>query len=153
MLPGILKAKTGAHEVITTIMLNFVATGVVGYLVLNHFKDPESAATQTRSLPEYAGFPSLVFDPRTDFSILALLVGVALVGAIYYLLEYTSFGYDLRTSGIQPEAAEYGGVDAARTVVASFTLSGALGGIGGAIRSALDSPRCCSACSRAARRW
>ena len=132
-IPGLLKAYAEANEVITTIMLNFVATGVVGYLVLNHFKDPESAATQTRSLPEYAGFPSLVFDPRTDFSILALLVGVALVGGIYYLLEHTAFGYDLRTSGLQPEAAEYGGVDAARTVVASFTLSGALGGIGGAI--------------------
>jgi simple sugar transport system permease protein len=132
-IPGLLKAYAEANEVITTIMLNFVATGVVGYLVLNHFKDPESAATQTRSLPEYAGFPSLVFDPRTDFSLLALLVGVALVGATYYLLAHTSFGYDLRTSGLQPEAAEYGGVDAARTVVASFTLSGALGGIGGAI--------------------
>jgi simple sugar transport system permease protein len=132
-IPGALKAYADANEVITTIMLNFVATGVVGYLVLNQFKDPESAATQTRSLPEYAGFPSLVFDPRTNFSLLALGVGVLLIGAVYYLLSHTAFGYDLRTSGLQPEAAEYGGVDAARTVVSSFALSGALGGIGGAL--------------------
>ncbi|WP_255195987.1 ABC transporter permease [Halorarius litoreus] len=132
-LPGLLKAYAEANEVITTIMLNFVATGVVGYLVLNHFKDPESVATQTRSLPDYAGFPSLVFDPRNDFSLLALGVGLVLVFAIYYLLTQTSFGYDVRTSGLQPEAAEYGGVDAERTVVSSFALSGALGGIGGAV--------------------
>ncbi|MFC7175610.1 ABC transporter permease [Halosegnis marinus] len=132
-IPGLLKAYADANEVITTIMLNFVATGVVGYLVLNHFKDPESAATQTRSLPEYADFPALLFDPRNDFSILALLVGVAVVAGVYYLLTRTSFGYDLRTSGLQPEAAEYGGVDAKRTVVTSFALSGALGGIAGAL--------------------
>lgn len=132
-IPGLLKAYADANEVITTIMLNFVATGVVGYLVLNRFKDPESAATQTRSLPEYAGFPSLLFDPRTNFSILALAVGLLLVGAVYYLLSHTTFGYELRTSGLQPEAAEYGGVNAARTVVSSFALSGALGGIGGAL--------------------
>jgi len=132
-IPGVLKAYAEANEVITTIMLNFVATGVVGYLVLNHFKDPNSAATQTRSLPGYADFPTLLFDPRNDFSLLALVVGVLVVAGVAYLLTETSFGYDLRTSGLQPEAAEYGGVDARRTVVSSFALSGALGGIAGAL--------------------
>jgi simple sugar transport system permease protein len=55
------------------------------------------------------------------------------VFGIYYLLEQTSFGYDIRTSGLQPDAAEYGGVNAERTVVYSMALSGALGGIGGAV--------------------
>jgi len=132
-IPGMLKAYAEANEVITTIMLNFVATGVVGYLVLNHFKDPNSAATQTRSLPGYADFPTLLFDPRNAFSLVALFVGVVVVAGIAYLLTQTSFGYDLRTSGLQPEAAEYGGVDAKRTVVSSFALSGALGGIAGAL--------------------
>ncbi|WP_255149652.1 ABC transporter permease [Halorarius halobius] len=132
-IPGLLKAYADANEVITTIMLNFVATGVVGYLVLNHFKDPNSAATQTRSLPAYADFPHLIFDPRTDFSLVALALGLLLVAVIYYVLEHTTFGYDVRTSGIQPRAAEYGGVDAERTVVSSLVLSGALGGIGGAL--------------------
>ena len=132
-IPGALKAYADANEVITTIMLNFVATGVVGYLVLNQFKDPTSAATQTRALPSYADFPAVAFDPRGNFSLIALLFGIGLIVAVYYLLAHTSFGYDLRTSGLQPEAAEYGGVDAARTVVASFALSGALGGLGGAL--------------------
>ncbi|RNJ26119.1 ABC transporter permease [Halosegnis longus] len=132
-VPGLLKAYADANEVITTIMLNFIATGVVGYLVLNHVKDPDSFATQTRTIPDHANFPTILFDPSANFSVLALAVGVVLVGVIYYLLAHTAFGYDVRTSGLQPEAAEYGGVDAKRTIVASFGLSGALAGVGGAL--------------------
>ncbi|MEF8830633.1 MAG: ABC transporter permease [Halobacteriales archaeon] len=132
-IPGALKAYADANEVITTIMLNFVATSVALYLVQDHFKDPESLATQTRTIPEYGQFPTLVYDPRLDFSILALLLGLAFVGGLYLLLSHTPFGYDIRTSGIQPTAAEYGGVDAARTIVGAMTLSGAMAGVGGAV--------------------
>ncbi|MFC6726350.1 ABC transporter permease, partial [Halobium palmae] len=113
-IPGALKAYADANEVITTIMLNFVATAVALFLVQSYFKDPESVATQTGPLPTYATFPSVVFRARDDFSLLAFAVAVALLVGVYLLIERTSFGYDLRTSGIQPEAAEYGGVDAAR---------------------------------------
>ncbi|WP_459193106.1 ABC transporter permease [Halosimplex sp. J119] len=132
-IPGALKAYADANEVITTIMLNFVAALVVRYLVSDHFQDPGSQAIQTESLPEYARFPAVLFDPRLDFSLFALALALAVVGGVYYLLEHTSFGFDLRTAGLQPAAAEYGGVDSAKTVVASLTLSGALGGIGGAV--------------------
>ena len=132
-VPGLLKAYADANEVITTIMLNFIATGVALYLVSGAFKDPESAANQTVPLPEFAQFPALLFGARQDFSIVALLFGLLAVGGLYYVLEHTAFGYDVRTSGVQPEAAEYGGVDAKRTVVASLTLSGALGGVAGAM--------------------
>ncbi|QLG27492.1 ABC transporter permease [Halorarum halophilum] len=132
-IPGALKAYADANEVITTIMLNFVATSVALYLVQNHFKDPDSFATQTRALPEYAVFPRVVFPDRANVSLLALGFALVLAAAMAYLLVRTAFGYDLRTSGLQPEAAEYGGVDAARTVVASMALSGALAGIGGAV--------------------
>ena len=132
-IPGALKAYADANEVITTIMLNFVASLVALYLINAYFGDPDSAANQTVPLPDYATFPTVLFDPRLDFSLLALLVAFVFVGGVYYLLEHTPFGYDIRTSGLQPEAAEYGGIDSARTVVASLTLSGALGGIGGAV--------------------
>ncbi|RDI70569.1 ABC transporter permease [Halopelagius longus] len=132
-IPGALKAYADANEVITTIMLNFVATSVALYLAQSHFKDPESFATQTVAIPDRALFPSVVFNPRDDFSLVAFGLAVVLLVAVYLILERTSFGYDLRTSGLQAEAAEYGGVDAARTVVASMTFSGALAGIGGAI--------------------
>ncbi|MFC7186994.1 ABC transporter permease [Halorubrum yunnanense] len=132
-VPGLLKAYADANEVITTIMLNFIATGIALYLVSGVFKDPESAANQTVPLPEFAQFPALLFGAQQDFSIVALGFGLLAVVALYYVLEHTAFGYDVRTSGVQPEAAEYGGVDAKRTVVASLTLSGALGGIAGAM--------------------
>ena len=132
-IPGTLKAYADANEVVTTIMLNFVASGVALYLVRAVFKDPNSPANQTVPLPEYALFPPLLFDSQFGFSVLALLFGLVAAGGVYALLRRTVFGYDLRASGIQPPAAEYGGVDAKRTVVASMALSGALGGIGGAV--------------------
>ena len=132
-IPGLLKAYADANEVITTIMLNFIATGVTLYLVSGAFKDPESPANQTVPLPEYAQFPTVVFGGRQDFSLVALAFGVLAIGGLYYLLEHTAFGYDIRTSGLQPDAAEYGGVDAKRTIVASLTLSGAFGGVAGAM--------------------
>jgi len=132
-IPGALKAYADANEVITTIMLNFVATGVAFFLLANYFRNPNSQAVETTPVPDYALIPPLVFESRDDFSFVALGLGVVLVLGIYYLLERTSFGYDVRTSGLQPDAAEYGGVDAERTVVYSMALSGALGGIGGAI--------------------
>ncbi|MFC6872232.1 ABC transporter permease [Halobellus marinus] len=132
-IPGLLKAYAEANEVITTIMLNFIATGVTLYLVSDTFKDPNSAANQTVTLPDYAQFPTVLFGGRQDFSLVALFFGLVAIVGLYYVLEHTAFGYDVRTSGIQPAAAEYGGVDAARTIVASLTLSGALGGVAGAM--------------------
>lgn len=132
-VPGALLAYLEANEVITTIMLNFVATSTALYLVSNHFKDPDSFANQTIALPDHALFPSVVFEARHDFSILALFVGILALVAVWYLLNHTSLGYDIRTSGIQPEAAEYGGVDSERTILSGMVLSGALAGIGGAV--------------------
>ncbi len=132
-LPGALKAYADANEVITTIMLNFVATAVALYLVSDWFKDPESVANQTVPLPGFARFPTVPFSPRYDFSLVALLFGLAVLVGLWYLLTRTAVGYDLRTAGIQPSAAVYGGVDASRTVVTSMALSGALAGVGGAV--------------------
>ncbi|GAA0284001.1 ABC transporter permease [Halobacterium noricense] len=134
-VPGALKAYADANEVITTIMLNFVATSIALFLVSRekYFKDPESFANQTVNLPDVALFPSWLFRARDDVSLLAFAFAVAVLVGIWYLLQHTPFGYDLRTSGLQPDAAEYGGVDADRTIVSSMTLSGALAGIGGAV--------------------
>ncbi|WP_248903442.1 ABC transporter permease [Halocatena marina] len=132
-IPGILKAYADANEVITTIMLNFVAAQIAFYLVSVHFNKPNSSVIETADLPAFALIPSVVFDPRTSFSLIAFAIALVFAVGIYYLLEQTSFGYDLRTSGLQPDAAEYAGVDTRRTIVRSLTLSGALGGLGGAM--------------------
>jgi general nucleoside transport system permease protein len=134
-IPGALKAYGGANEVITTIMLNFIAIGVTSTLLSWRFQDPDSANPQTRAVPEYAEIPNIPFvgfSGRMNFSLLALGFAIALMIVIAWLLARTSFGYELRTTGIQPEAAAYGGVDEKRMTVASMTLSGALGGVAGA---------------------
>ncbi|WP_254769356.1 ABC transporter permease [Salinilacihabitans rarus] len=134
-IPGVLKAYADANEVITTIMLNFVAAGITSTLLSWRFQDPDSANPQTARVPEYAEIPTIPyvgFDVRMDFSLLALGFAVVLMVAVAWMLARTSFGYELRTSGIQPEAAAYGGVAEKRMIVSSMTLSGALGGVAGA---------------------
>jgi simple sugar transport system permease protein len=131
-IPGALKAYADANEVITTIMLNFVASGIAFTLVSEVFKDPASQTVQTRAVPGFAQLQPVFFD-TTVFSMLALVGALAIGGGIYWMLNGTSFGYDLRTSGVQPEAAEYGGVDSQKMMVSSMGLSGALGGLGGAV--------------------
>jgi simple sugar transport system permease protein len=132
-IPGALKAYADANEVITTIMLNFIAAQLAFVAVSQFFRNPDSQVVETAPLPGYATLAPVVFPRGGDFAVLTLVFALALVAAIWFLIERTSYGYDLRTSGIQPEAAEYGGVDAKRTVVSSMMLSGALGGVGGAV--------------------
>ncbi len=135
-IPGALKAYADANEVITTIMLNFVAANVALVAVQERFQDPTTQITRTEPIPGNARIPILPgvgLGQGKDFTLVAALFGLVLVGALYYLLTQTTFGYDLRASGLQPDAAEYGGVPANRTVVTSMALSGALGGIGGAV--------------------
>jgi len=134
-LPGALKAYADANEVITTIMLNFVAANLAYVAVSTWFMPGNASLVQTADVPTAARIPTLpfAFEPRDNFSLLALLFAVALVAALAYLLARTSFGYDLRTTGEQPEAAAYGGVDEKRTTVWSMGLSGALGGVAGAV--------------------
>ncbi|WP_257297515.1 ABC transporter permease [Haloarchaeobius sp. FL176] len=134
-IPGALKAYADANEVITTIMLNFVATFGTTLLVSEFFQDPQSAGgTQTRMVPGNSLVPSIPFGFQgTRFSILALVLALVLAFVVYFVLWGTSFGFDVRTSGLQPEAATYAGVNAERTIVRSMTISGALGGIAGAL--------------------
>ncbi|NHN40747.1 ABC transporter permease [Halorubellus sp. JP-L1] len=133
-IPGALKAYAEANEVITTIMLNFVATNLAFFLISTYYQDPESGSVQTVAIPEAARLtPVLPFFEGAQFSVVALVLGLALVGGTYYVLANTAFGYDLRTSGVQATAADYAGVDAKRLVVSSMTLSGALAGLGGAV--------------------
>ncbi|WP_227131294.1 ABC transporter permease [Halorubellus salinus] len=133
-IPGALKAYAEANEVITTIMLNFVATNLAFFLISTYYQDPESGSVQTVAIPEAARLKPIVpFFEGAQFSVLALLLGVGLVAGTFYVLANTAFGYDVRTSGLQAAAADYAGVDPKRLVVSSMTLSGALAGVGGAV--------------------
>jgi len=131
-LPGVMKAYGDANEIITTIMLNFIATGFVGWLVAGPFGDPEATATRTRRLPDNVGLPRVVFDDP-NLSVVGLLVMVAVVVLVAALMARTRFGYDMVTSGYQDAAATYSGVDAKRMIIATMTLSGMIAGLTGAL--------------------
>lgn len=131
-VPGVLKAYGGANEIITTIMLNFIAVGAVGWLVEGPLRGEGNRAPNTERLPEYVSLPRIVFN-NPDFSIIGLGVALAVVAIVFVVMIRTSFGYDMVTSGHQEAAAAYSGVDAKRTIVATMTVSGMVAGVAGAV--------------------
>jgi simple sugar transport system permease protein len=131
-VPGFLKARFGAHEVINTIMLNFVATALVNYWGHAVFV---RETVHTAALPAAAMLPRLeALWPALRGSPVnaSLLLAAAASVAVGLLLWRTPFGYELRAAGLNPAAAEYGGVRVAGVWVQAMALSGALAGLVGA---------------------
>lgn len=131
-LPGALKAYADANEIITTIMLNFIALGVGLYLLTGPFQGEGIQEARTDSLPDHAAFPEIVFSTGS-FSMVGLAVALVTVVLTYVLLTRTRVGYDMVTSGQQESAARYSGVEAKRTIVGTMTLSGMIAGLCGAV--------------------
>jgi ABC-type uncharacterized transport system permease subunit len=131
-LPGVLKAYAGANEIITTIMLNFIASGVVFYLIDSFFRPGGTFFVRTARFPEHVSFPQPVFS-NSSFSLVGLAIALVTAGLVFWIMERTRFGYDLVTSGHQESAAAYSGVDAKRTIVATMTFSGMIAGLAGAV--------------------
>jgi ABC-type uncharacterized transport system permease subunit len=130
-VPGWLKARFGAHEVITTIMLNFVVLALLSYLVSAHLKVPESLHTNTihsGALPRLEAIASAFHGSAANAVILIALVTV---WASWWFFFRTRAGFELRAVGLQPEAAEYGGVRVGSVWLRAMILSGAVAGIGG----------------------
>ncbi|HTR96946.1 MAG TPA: ABC transporter permease [Candidatus Acidoferrales bacterium] len=130
-LPGALKARFGAHEVINTIMLNFIAFSIVSYAGRTLF---ENATVRTREIAPAAELPRLeTMLPALHGSPVNLTLPIALLLALAtgVLLFRTRLGYELRAVGLNAPAAEYGGIAIGRTQALAMTLSGALAGLGG----------------------
>ncbi|WP_252700283.1 ABC transporter permease [Natronosalvus vescus] len=131
-LPGALKAYYGANEIITTIMLNFIAIGLVGWAVDGPLRPDDARSVRTAYLPDNVGFPQLVFE-NPNFSIVGLLLALAVVVVISVVMTRTSFGYDMVTSGHQEPAATFSGVASKRMIVTTMTVSGMVAGLVGAV--------------------
>jgi len=130
-IPGVLKAKFGAHEVITTIMLNFVVLALLNYFVAVHLKAPGSLHTKeitAGAIPRletiYAGF-------HGSAASFVLVIALATVIAVWWFLFRTRRGFELRATGLQPAAAEYGGVIIGGVWMRAMIASGAIAGLGG----------------------
>jgi simple sugar transport system permease protein len=132
-IPGILKAKFGSHEVINTIMLNFIAVALVGYFTQYHFKKPGDAIMQTVPIGEAAHIPriSQLIPGMPDFVPLsvAFLIAILMCVLVYIFLWKTKWGYELRAVGENPSAAEYGGISPKKQIIIAMTISGALAGM------------------------
>ena len=130
-IAGELKARFGAHEVITTIMLNFIVLALLSYLTSAHLKVPETLHTveiHSGALPRLSDFiPAFHGSAANLVMVIAIL---ACVAAWWYLFR-TRRGFELRAVGLQPEAAEYGGVRPGVVWTRAMTISGAIAGLGG----------------------
>jgi len=130
-IPGALKTKFGAHEVIVTIMLNFVVLAFLNWLLTSRLHVPESVHTATI----HAGFisPLAAFIPAFHGSAanLSILVAILVAGVMWAYLFKSRGGYELRAAGLQPEVAEYGGISVHNVWMKAMILSGAIAGIGG----------------------
>lgn len=129
-LAGWLRAKRGAHEVITTIMLNFVAAGLASYVTLYLLKDPESQTAETRAvgtsylISHFKIFGDAPVGP-------ALLLALAVAVAVGVFLNRTIAGYELKAVGESEDAARTAGIDPARVRIGALFLAGALAGLVG----------------------
>ncbi len=194
-VPGYLKAKTGAHEVITTMMMNYIAFRLVEFLVSSPLKDPHSTAVQTARVASNAEFwslyqiPARLQDPFNAFGValafallawvlarsfnranraltwgsavvvgavaflalppltqawwplndqydrmhIGLFLALAAAAFISWLLYKTTLGFEMRTVGANPDAAQYAGMNSTRIIVLTMAISGALAGIAGTI--------------------
>jgi simple sugar transport system permease protein len=128
-IPGFLKATSGAHEVVTTIMLNYVflfvmAWSVIGPLTLPGAPQPITVDVSTRNgdLPIILG--------RDGH--LGLLIALAAVPIMWFLLFRTTIGFEIRAAGANPDAARYGGMKTSRLIVLTMTLAGFMCGLAGA---------------------
>jgi general nucleoside transport system permease protein len=134
-IPGVLKARFGSHEVINTIMLNFIAVALLSYFTQYHYKAPGDPIMQTVPIGQNAhitrlgrfipGFPEWI--PLNLAFVLALIC----CGLVYLFLWRTKWGYELRATGTNPGAAEYGGISVRKQIIIAMTISGALAGMVG----------------------
>ena len=139
-IPGALKAYTGGHEVINTIMMNYIALNITSYLLNGPMRDPDplNLSARTPEIAISARISPIFANPllRVHWGfILALVVSVA----IWWLLWKTSLGFEIRTVGSNPDAVKYAGINVKRTIIITMALYGALAGLAGPIElSALN---------------
>jgi simple sugar transport system permease protein len=145
-IPGVLKAKFGAHEVITTIMMNFIAAAIVSYLTQWHYRRPGDPILETYPIAERVGTTvvgphlprmgallaplGISFPEHLPLNV-TFLLALVVCALVYVFLWKTKWGYELRAVGTNPLAAEYGGISIPRNIVLAMVLSGSLAGMVG----------------------
>ena len=145
-IPGLLKARKGVHEVIVTIMMNWIATSLTFYLVLQYKAPPtpdmvaagvKQMIPQTSEIAQAARLPRIyhllkalnIDFPAYNQVNVSFFIALAAAVLVYYILWKTNLGYEIRAVGFSPLAAEYGGISVAKNIVLAMVISGALAGL------------------------
>lgn len=134
-VPAYLQAKRGSHIVITTIMFNFLAAALMVYLLVNVFRIPGSMEVVSRDFEASAGVPYVhellsrigIEMPTTPLN-LAFVWAIICCGVVWIYLWRSRGGYELRTAGLSPKAAQYAGISPNRVTIEAMLISGALAG-------------------------
>jgi len=131
-IPGWLKAKTGAHEVINTIMMNYIILLMASFLLNGPMRDPNplNVIARTPDIAMSARIPRLFPDFRAHWG---FIIAIGVAALVWWLLYKTTLGFEIRTVGTNPDAAKYAGINVARTIVLTMGLSGFLAGLAGTI--------------------
>jgi simple sugar transport system permease protein len=138
-IPGALKARFGSHEVINTIMMNFIAVGLISYLTQRFFKEQGDPIMQTAPIADHAQiarFSTLLSPLGVNFPQhiplnISFLLALLTAFLVWVFLWRTKWGYEIRAVGSNPGAAECGGVSVRKQIVLAMALSGALAGLVG----------------------
>jgi len=131
-LPGLLKAWRGVHEVVVTIMMNYIALIVSGFLVREVLTDMQA---RTPNVHESASLKSQFLKDLTSNSSMhwGIILSLIAVIVVWYLIERTTKGYELRAVGMNKYASQYAGINVNRNIIYSMMISGALAGLAGAM--------------------
>jgi ABC-type uncharacterized transport system permease subunit len=129
-IPGILKAKFNVDEIIGSVMLNYVASYLLSFLLTSVWQQPDSFYHQTELISTEAHLPLLVQQPPLHVGFL-LALGASIL--VYVLIRWTALGYKIRAIGTNPRAALFKGIQPKRILVLTLALSGGIAGLAGAI--------------------
>ena len=131
-IPGYLKARRGAHEVINTIMLNFIIMALVNYLVVTYFKMPETLHTaeimeKAKISRIFSYFPAF----KGSAANVSFFIAILTAFIVYIILWKTKLGYELRAVGFNQSAAEAAGINVKKCIILAMAISGGLAGLVG----------------------
>jgi simple sugar transport system permease protein len=128
-IAGYLRVRFGLHEILTTIMMNFIFQFFTTYLLEEVWREPTWGMPWTEIFPEHTWWPILF--SRTKIHI-GLIIAILSCVALHYLLFHTPFGYEIRARGLNPKAAEFKGIRVNRIIMGVMLIHGALAGLAGA---------------------
>ena len=133
LIPGLLKAKLHVHEVIVTIMMNYIALYVTNALI----RSISDGGDNTGRIAESASLASPFLQNLTDFSRLhyGILIALVMVFVMWFILEKTKTGFELKAVGFNQHASEYAGMNVSRNIVMSMVIAGTFAGLAGAMEA------------------